>query len=300
MRYFQLNNNIKVSRFCFGCEALGGTDWGDNVDIKEIAKSIEYAIEQGVNFFDTADVYGLGLSESRLSSIFSHKRHDLFIATKGGVSWKVGNKGRATTKINSGSPDYIRKAVEDSLKRLRLDRIPAYYIHWPEKGKDMGATAEALYELQNAGKIGVIGCSNFSSKQLLRVLEFAPIKLLQIPVNILSDYPPPQTLDVCTQNNIHIVGYNILASGLLTGKFSSQSVFPSSDRRSRLPQFVGDGLKQSIEKIDLLNKQAKLARLSLTQYSIKTAFSALSVDATIIGIKRKNQLRENILSFNED
>lgn len=297
MQYFQLDKVKRVSRFCFGCEALGGSDWGEDVDTKKIAASIEQAIDAGVNFFDTADVYGLGLSESRLAKILSHKRHDLIIATKGGVSWEKTNKSaRAKTTVNS-SPSYIRTAVENSLKRLKLDYIPVYYIHWPELGKDIGYTVEALHDLQNEGKIGSIGCSNFTSEQLLRSLEFAPISLLQIPVNILSNYPSPEILDICKNNNIRIVGYNVLASGLLTGKYNINSTFPESDRRSRLPQFRGDELKKSLNIIEDLNVKSRAEGLSLTQYSIEMALNTLSLDAAIIGIKTTSQFDENISSF---
>lgn len=296
MLYSELNQSLPISKFCFGCEPLGGTDWGDDFEISDIEEAIEIALENGVNFFDTADVYGLGLSEQRLSEILAEKRHDLFIATKGGVSWRQHEDGRAVTGIDC-SPSYIKYAVEESLKRLRLDKIPVYYIHWPEKGRDVGEIAETLYELQLAGKIGAIGYSNFSTEQLRRALEFAPISFIQIPVNILMDRPEPDITDFCKTNKIGIVGYNVLASGLLTGKFDRNTAFPSNDRRSRLPQFIGDGLLESVAQVDILRDKAAKDGVTLAQYSIMKALDMPAVEATIIGIKRPKQLKENLLPF---
>jgi len=269
---------------------------GDDVDVNKIESAIELALEQGINFFDTADVYGLGMSEARISAILGHRRHEQVIATKGGVSWKEGENGRAITRIDC-SPKYIRSAVEDSLRRLKLDRIPVYYIHWPEKNKDIGLVAETLYELQTDGKIGAIGCSNFSVEQLQRALEFAPIRLVQIPVNILLERPTPEMVGICQQNEMGIIGYNVLASGLLTGKFNAQTTFPLNDRRSRLASFVGEGLLRSLERVEDLRKDAKVTGYSLAQHSIKNALEQPAVEATIVGIKGVKQLEENIRAY---
>jgi aryl-alcohol dehydrogenase-like predicted oxidoreductase len=296
MQYFKLDQSTIVSRLSFGCEQLGGTDWGDDINVDEISEAVRHALESGVNFFDTADVYGLGLSEIRISNILAEKRHEVVIATKGGVSWKKKSDGRAEIRIDT-SPKYIRSALEGSLKRLRVERIHVYYVHWPERERDVGPAVEALYELQNANKIGVIGCSNFSPEQLRRALEFAPIRLLQIPVNILFNRPTSEMMDICLKNGVGIVGYNTLASGLLTGKFTVNTTFPSNDRRSRLPQFIGSGLNRSVDRVEVLRKKAKCEGLSLAQYSIKRALNEHAVEATIIGIKQCIQLKENILAF---
>ena len=112
----------KFSKICFGCEALGGMDWGE-VNLKDLEDAINVAIDLGVNFFDTADVYGLGLSEKRLSQILGQRRLDMIIGTKGGIQWTESTKGRAKTRFNS-SPEYIETCVEESLKRLKLEIIP--------------------------------------------------------------------------------------------------------------------------------------------------------------------------------
>jgi aryl-alcohol dehydrogenase-like predicted oxidoreductase len=296
MDYLPLDQSTIISRFCFGCEPLGGTDWGDDVDVCKIEESIELALDYGVNFFDTADVYGLGLSEIRLSKILANRRHDLIIATKGGVSWQQEGNARAVIQIDS-SPEYIRSAFEQSLGRLKVEKIHVYYIHKPEKNKDVGPAIETLYELQHDNKIGVIGCSNFSAEQLQRALEFAPIRFLQIPVNILIDRPPLETVKICEKNNVGIVGYNVLASGLLAGKISAKTIFPSCDRRSRLPEFIGKGLNKSIGQVELLRKDANREGLSLAQYSIKRAMEFDAVEAAIIGIKQPKQLKENMHPF---
>ena len=120
----------KLSSICFGCEPLGGTDNGD-FDLKSLSKAIDIAIDLGINFFDTAGVYGLGLSEERLTKILGKRRHNLVIATKGGLSWKKNNLGRAVV-VKDCSSFAIRRDVESSLSRLKLETLPIFFVHWPD------------------------------------------------------------------------------------------------------------------------------------------------------------------------
>lgn len=285
-----------ISRFCFGCEPLGGTDWGDDIDVSAIEEAIHVALDRGVSFFDTSDVYGLGLSEQRLAKILGHKRHDVMLATKGGVAWKQDGAGRAVTRID-GSPEYIKAAVERSLKRLKVDKLPIYYIHWPDTSLDVGVTVDALYDLQLSGKIGHIGCSNFSAEQLSRAIEIAPIRFLQIPVNLLEGPPSDEVIKLCAQHSVGVVAYNVLASGLLTGKYDVSSLFSSNDRRSRLSGFQGETLSRNLKQVAAFSVEAERLQMRLTQYCIDRVLKMPSVEAVIIGIKTRQQLEENIEPF---
>lgn len=287
--------NKKLSRLCFGCEPLGGADWGE-FDIKKVEEAIERSLELGVNFFDTANVYGLGLSESRLSNILGQKRFDTFIATKGGISWKETN-GRATTRLDL-NPSHIKDAVEGSLKRLRLDTIPLYYIHWPDPDLEMSPVFELLLSLKNQGKIQHIGCSNFNLKQLQDANKIAPIDFLQIPINILAGLPESLLLKFCKDKNINIVAYNVLASGLLSGKYDENSKFNESDRRSRLESFSEINMKKNIARLKELKKLSELENSSILEHSLKWIFKNKSVQFAITGIKNKQQIEENIMAFN--
>ena len=200
-----------LSKFCFGCEPLGGVDWGE-VNLKEISNAIELAVDYGINFFDTAAVYGLGLSETRLSKILGNKRHDIYIATKGGLVWENNNNSNNRTIISkNSSPKTIRKGVEESLTRLRVDKIPIYYIHWPDLNVDIRHTFEELSKLQNEQKIIRIGCSNFNINQLEKACSVANVSLLQIPINILNLEKAQDLLSFSINHNVGVAAYNVLA-----------------------------------------------------------------------------------------
>lgn len=282
---------MKISPICFGCEPLGGTDWGE-VDIDAIEKAINIALELGLNFFDTAGVYGLGLSEERLSKILGNRRHDIVIATKGGLSWKNSNSGREIITKDS-SPLSIRADVESSLKRLRLEVLPIFYVHWPDSNTNIEDTFYELSILKNEGKINSIGCSNFSAEQIIQACSVTDIDYLQTPMNIL-DGPIDQSLsDVCLNNNINIIAYNVLLHGLLTGKFDINSNFPRNDRRSRLPLFKGSKFKNAIEKIEDLKIKAFKTNNSLSHHAINWVLTQKNVSSALIGIKSPKQMIDN-------
>ena len=282
---------MKISPICFGCEPLGGTDWGE-VDIDAIEKAINIGLELGLNFFDTAGVYGLGLSEERLSKILGSRRHDILIATKGGLSWKNSNSGREIITKDS-SPLSIRADVESSLKRLRLEVLPIFYVHWPDSNTYIEDTFNELLILKNEGKINSIGCSNFSAEQIIQACSVTDIDYLQIPMNMI-DGPIDQSLsDVCLKNNINIIAYNVLLHGLLTGKFDINSNFPRNDRRSRLPLFQGDNFKNAIEKIEDLKIKALETNNSLSHYAINWVLKQKNVCSALVGIKSPKQMIDN-------
>jgi aryl-alcohol dehydrogenase-like predicted oxidoreductase len=282
----------EVSKICFGCEPLGGTDWGD-VDVGAIATAVERALELGVNFFDTADVYGLGLSETRLAAILGLRRHDVVIATKGGVSWDTTSfGGRASVSMDS-SPKYLRCAVEASLRRLRLERLPVYLIHWPDPNTDIRKTFECLTELQHEGKIGWIGCSNFSAHQLRLACEVADVSLVQLPLNILYDDLDPAMRQLVHEKEIGVVAYNVLANGLLTGKYGPDASFPESDRRSRLPLFQGEAYQRALQQVSEISINAVTHGLSCAQYAIEKVAGRAEVVSAIVGIKNSQQIEEN-------
>lgn len=287
-----MDKRPEVSNICFGCEPLGGADWGE-VDVVAIAGAVERALELGVNFFDTADVYGLGLSEIRLSEILGTKRHDVVIATKGGMSWQHSmSGGRATIRRNS-SPEYLRGAVEASLRRLRLERLPIYFIHWPDPYTDVRATFEFLDRMQDAGKIGWIGCSNFSAVQVSQACQAAEVSYVQLPLNILGDDMDPSMQQVVHDNDIGVVAYNVLANGLLTGKYGPSASFPENDRRSRLSLFQGEAYRQALSRVREIAAAAEVEGLTCAQYSIAKVVGRAEVTSAILGIKSRRQIEEN-------
>jgi aryl-alcohol dehydrogenase-like predicted oxidoreductase len=282
----------RLSQLCFGCEPLGGTDWG-TVDIAEIGRAIHRALDLGINSFDTADVYGLGLSEERLSEALGQRRHDVVIATKGGVSWSRPVPTVRAQVAYDSSPKYLRAAVDDSLRRLRLEVLPIYYVHWPDPKTPIETTFSALEELRAEGKIKSLGCSNYSADQVARACQVATVEYVQLPVNVLEGAPGPDMLDVCDRYQLRIVAYNVLAQGLLTGKYGEASRFSPDDRRSRLPLFQGQRYRDALARVAQIGEEAISEKLSAAQYAIRWVLRQPRVTAAIVGIKSVQQLDEN-------
>jgi aryl-alcohol dehydrogenase-like predicted oxidoreductase len=281
-----------LSQLCFGCEPMGGIDWGA-VDIAEIGRAIDRALELGIDFFDTADVYGLGLSEERLSQALGQRRHEVVIATKGGVSWSRPDPSVRASVTYDSSPKYIRTAVENSLRRLQLDVLPIYYIHWPDPRTPIETTFAALEKLRAEGKIRSLGCSNFSAEQVARACKAAPLEYVQLPMNVLEGAPGPEMMEVCARHQLRIVAYNVLAQGLLTGKYTESSRFPSDDRRSRMPLFQGQRYRDALARAAQIRAEAACEKLTTAQYAIKWALRQPHVASAIVGVKTVKQLDEN-------
>jgi myo-inositol catabolism protein IolS len=283
---------MNLSSICFGCEPLGGVDWG-NVNIGDIKKAIFKALDLGVNFFDTADVYGLGLSEERLSKILGNKRFEVVISSKGGMQWSfLENSSRAKIIRNSSSA-YIEMAVDMSLKRLRLECIPIYFIHWPDLNTPFAETFTTLAKLQSKGKIASIGCSNFSLAEIKAASIFAKIDYVQMPVNILNGPIENETISYFEENDIAVIAYNVLSYGLLTGKYNNLSSFGPLDRRSRLTMFQKNNYLESLEKIEKLSKQALEVNLPLSHFAIRWVLEQKNIISAIIGIKNEHQIIDN-------
>lgn len=283
---------LHLSSICFGCEPLGGTDWGE-VDIVEIASAIERALELGINFFDTAAVYGLGLSETRLSEILGPRRHEVVIATKGGLSWQHSNSGGRAFIHKDSSPKSLQNNVEESLRRLRVECLQIYFIHWPDPHTNTRETFECLATLMAAGKIGSIGCSNFNAQQLREASQVAEISYVQLPLNILQHDLDSDMQQLLHEKNIGVIAYNVLANGLLTGKYGLDAHFLDDDRRSRLPLFQGEAYRQALEKVRLISAISKAQKRSSAQYAIAKVIERPEVVSAILGIKNQRQLEEN-------
>ncbi len=282
---------ISLSKICFGCEPLGGVDSG-NVDLDEITKAIHKALDLGVNFFDTAGVYGLGLSEERLSKILGNLRSKVIIATKGGLSWKKSSTKRSVV-VKDSSPIAIRRDVENSLLRLRLECLPIFYVHWPDENTPIQNTFFELLKLKNEGKIMSIGCSNFSVNQLSEACKTTQVDYLQLPLNLLSSKINDEISQICNNKRIKLIAYNVLENGLLTGKLDQNSSFPENDRRSRLPLFKGEKFINVLKKIEELRIEAEKNNNTLLQYSINRILMQKNLCSVIIGIKNSKQIIEN-------
>ena len=249
--------NNTIPSLAFGCEQLGGYDWG-NVEIKEIAKSIDRSWEKGVRFYDTAPVYGLGLSEERLSDILKDKRKDSLIATKCGLKWIKPRNKRAKILVDN-SNESITESVLESLKRLRLDIIPIVFIHRKDPKIPLKESLDSLFELKERGLIQYTGLSNHSPNDIEEAAKEYNIDYAQFEFNYLNRINLP-SLDVCKKNDIKLVSSSSLARGMLTEGFLDSNSYGLDDRRSRLEEFKDlkkDGNIKIIEELSFLAKKNK-------------------------------------------
>lgn len=294
MEYIKLfNTNLTISRLIFGCEPLGGTDWG-KIDESLLEKAVSQAINLGINCFDVADVYGLGRAEERLSQILGAKRHDCVIISKFGVNWeKPTGQNRAKTFFDC-SPQRVVNALEHSLKRLRLDCIPVYLIHWPDPKTPIQDTLEALLQCQTEGKIRYFGVSNFPLTLLQEANEKSEIPIAELQYNLVDRRPEKDLLDYSQQEKINVFAYGALAQGLLTGKFNHNTRFEKDDRRHRLPHFQPDVLEKNLKIIDQLNRIGQQQGKTPSQVAIRWILDNPSIAATIVGAKSPQQITNNV------
>lgn len=287
MEYTKLGlTELNISRIGFGCWAIGGHGYG-RVDDKESIKAIQRALDLGINFFDTADVYGFGYSEEILSKALGAERGKVIIATKFGVNWdQYGN-----TYKDCG-PARIRKALEESLKRLKIDCIPLYQIHWHDNNTRIEDTLEALIKCREEGKIRYIGCSNFSIELLLQASKVYRIETLQCKFNIKEDLDI-RILRYVKKNNMGVIAYNVLLRGFFSGKYSFKSKFTKEDTRTKDVNFRGEKFKANLEFVKILEEIGKHHDKTPAQVAIRWVLDNHAISCAIIGAKTKEQVEEN-------
>ena len=285
------------SRITIGCEPLGGVDWG-NYDIDDVKKAISSAIDMGVTSFDIADVYGLGQGEKELAKALGSDRHKAFITTKFGVRWCNNSKDKRSRTYKDCSPKYLKEALENSLRRLRIDAIPLYLVHWPDKKASILRVLELLEIQKKEGKILNYGISNFAIDELENITKNSKLSSIQDSFNLLDHDMQMPLFAKAKSLNLTTFSYGTLAQGLLTNKFNIYSKFPKNDRRSRLKIFKEDRWKYNSEMLDKLIKISKKYGHTITSTSIRWVLDSGFVDSAIVGIKSKKQLKENIQSLN--
>jgi len=278
-------SDLEVSPICFGCWAIGGWWWGQ-VDDQESIAAIRAAVEDGVNFFDTADAYGGGRSESVVGKALEGM-DDVYIATKGGVQFDdKGDTGR------SNEPSYLKKACEASLKRLKRDVIDLYQIHWPDRKTPVSQVVQALQELKDEGKIRYFGLSNFPIKDLETAFDTVRFESVQPRYNLLHREIEDDVLPFCEDNEIGVLAYSPIGSGLLTGKFEEGWKFEEGDHRAKHPDFQGEAFKRNLRIVETLKEYAAARDCTITQLAIAWVLAHPEVTCAICGARRDMQVDE--------
>lgn len=291
-----INTRYPLSELTFGCEPLGGTDWGE-VDINEIRKAINFAFDSGINVFDVADVYGLGNAELELKKALGDKIKEAFIITKFGVRWYSNSDiGRAKT-FKDSSPKYMVQALEASLRRLELDTIPLYLVHWPDNETNLDDTIEALDKVKSEGKVMNYGISNFFNFNETLFKKYS-ISGFQGPLNLIDFDRSVNVFNSAKNAEVMTFSYGALAQGLLTGKFDKFTKFNQNDRRSRLSHFQPSQWQKNAKILDGLNNVATIKEKSISQIAIRWVLDNCKIDSVIIGAKNIEQVKSNNETLN--
>lgn len=265
MEFTQIANfQQKISRIGLGSWSIGGWMWG-GTDEKTAIATIHQALDQGINLLDTAPVYGFGLSEEILGKALKQygKRDQIVIATKLGLSWENQKIYRDCSRKT------ILKEIEGSLRRLQIDYIDIYQVHWPDPSIPIEETAETMNRLLAEGKIRAIGVSNYSVAQIEAFRKKAPLHAVQPPFNIFEREAEKTVLSFCLKNKIATLGYGSLCRGLLTGKMGKDTQFQGDDLRKVDPKFQEPRYSQYLKCVEKLQ--------TLAQQKYKRPLLALAV-----------------------
>lgn len=282
----------KITTIGLGTWAIGGGDWqfgwGPQDDQQSI-DAIRRAVELGINWIDTAAVYGVGHSEEVVGEAVADVRDDVLIATKCGRKWH--DDGTVYGRLDAES---IREECEASLRRLNVDVIDLYQIHWPQPAEDIEEAWTEMAKLVDEGKIRYIGVCNFSVEQLERISAIHPVASLQPPYNMIERGVEEELLSYCDENGIGVVAYSPMMSGLLTGTFSEERLetLDDGDWRLRERHFQQPEFSVNLELVDRLRAVAERNDLSLPQLSIAWVLRRSEVTSAIVGARRPEQIEE--------
>ncbi|HEV3311127.1 MAG TPA: aldo/keto reductase [Chloroflexota bacterium] len=270
----------EVSAVGFGAWAAGGRGWGE-VDDRDTVAAIRRSIDLEATFVDTAEVYGGGHSEEIVGdAIRGVPREGVFVATK--------------VSGSDLSPQAIKRAIDGSLRRLAVDHVDLYQMHWPDPATDVHDSMRALDDLVRDGKIRYVGASNFDVKLMRACLEVRHLDSLQPPLDMLKRDIEAEILPFCLDRGIGVVVYSPMAKGLLTGKYTTTDTFPSGDVRAEDPRFQGEAFYRNLRIVERLRPIAERHGRTLPQLAISWTLAHPAVTVAIVGAKRPAQVDENI------
>ncbi|MFN6564057.1 MAG: aldo/keto reductase [Nostoc sp. ChiSLP01] len=284
------NSELQITPIGFGAWAIGGGDWafgwGAQEDEESIA-AINRALDLGVNWIDTAAIYGLGHSEEVVAKALKGRSDRPYIFTKCSMIWdekgKIGNSLKA---------DSIRREVEASLRRLDIESIDLYQIHWPNPDPEIEEGWTTLAKLKDEGKVRYIGVSNFNVQQLQRAQKIAPVTSLQPPYSLVKPDVEKEILPFCKENNIGVIVYSPMQSGLLTGKMTPERVanFPDDDWRKNSSEFQEPRLSRNLKLVEVLKNIGEQHGRSPGEVAIAWTLNNPAVTAAIVGGRNPQQV----------
>jgi aryl-alcohol dehydrogenase-like predicted oxidoreductase len=284
------NTDLQITPLGVGAWAMGGGGWqfgwGPQDDADSIA-AIHAALDRGINWIDTAAVYGLGHSETVVARALKGRSKRPYVFTKCGLVWNEQREISRTLKRES-----IRRECEQSLKRLEVDAIDLYQIHWPDPDSEVEEGWSTLAELRKEGKVRWIGVSNFNVSQLARAQDIAPVASLQPPYSILSPQVEPEQLPYCGKNHIGVIVYSPMKSGMLTGSMTRERIaqMPDDDFRKRTLNFQEPLLTKNLALVERLRAIGSRHGRTPGEVALAWTLRRSEVTGAIVGMRSAKQV----------
>ena len=292
------SSDLEITPIGIGAWAMGGAgwtwSWGPQDD-QESTAAIQAGLDRGINWIDTAAVYGLGHSEEVVARALEGRNSRPYVFTKCALVW---SKKREIS--NSLKAESIRRECEASLRRLRVDVIDLYQVHWPDPDPDIEEGWTEMARLKEEGKVRNIGVSNFNTQQMKRALSIAPITSLQPPYSILNPDVEDEILPFASRNNIGVIVYSPMYSGLLTGAMTRQRIasFAAEDWRSHNANFQEPLLSRNLRLVELLREIGHRYGRTAGEVAIAWTLHNPAVTGAIVGVRSPRQV-EGIIGAGE-